>query len=108
MTTIQEKKIEAIRKFMNNLMGKYSDEYETKSEEIQDIGYGYVMFYMQVGMKGDEGTMAAVFGRDTIHVTIGPKGGMSCPCKSKKDGKHIEYTDTMTGVLFRSMEYHRS
>ena len=108
MTRQQERKINLIRDYMNNYMGKHSDAYEMKEEEIVDLGVGgIVSVVMETGMKEDEGTMAAVLCRNRIHVFIGPKGGVTCISTNRKTGGTHTYEDTWLGVVHRSMEDHR-
>lgn len=37
----------------------------------------YVTMYVEAGLPNDEGTMASVFARDTAHVQVGPRGGVT-------------------------------
>lgn len=108
MTRQQERKIEIIRKYMNNYYGKHSDQYEEKQFELTDLEVGgIVALNMTMGMKGDEGTMAAVMCRDSIHVFVGPKGGVTCVSTNRKTGGSCIYEDTWLGVVHRSLEDHR-
>ena len=43
----------------------------TKPEE-----HRHVFLLTEVGLKGDEGTLASVFARTTRHYMIGPRGGL--------------------------------
>ena len=108
MTRQQERKIEIIRDYMMNRMGKYSNEYEMKEEEIVELeSGGIVSVLMETGMKEDEGTMAALICRERIHVFVGPKGGVTCVSTNRKTGGTHIYEDTWMGVVHRSMEDHR-
>ena len=108
MTKQQERKIELIRNYMKNYHGKYSDNYELKEDEVQDIGAGGIIsVVLEVGLKEDEGTMAAILCRDRIHVFVGPRGGVTCHSKNRKTGEFMFYEDTWKGVVHRSMEDNR-
>lgn len=78
MTEKQAKTVEWLRKeiIRHDGYGKHADKYEYKTFEVEEIGYGIVTVYSVVGLKGDEGTMAAILCRTTRHIAIGPRGGM--------------------------------
>ena len=40
-------------------------------------GYSYVTLYVEAGLPGDENTLAALFARNTAHVQVGPRGGVT-------------------------------
>lgn len=50
------------------------EKYEFKRCELSQCG-SMVYLYTVVGLKGDEGTMASIFCRDTRHIMIGKNGG---------------------------------
>ncbi len=52
------------------------DGYEVKNDTVEDWAGGVVSFHYEVGLIGDEGTMAEVFGRDRRWFKIGPRGGI--------------------------------
>ena len=92
MTKAQENAIERIKRLALNEHGKYADEYEIKEWEVDENEY-FVSLVVETGLKGDEGTMAAIFGRDRAHLFIGKKGGITYPVS--KNGKH--YTKRFKG-----------
>lgn len=95
ITKAQEKSINNIRKLAEDL--HFSDKYETKTFEVKDFG-SFVSVYVVVGMKDDEGTLAEVFGRDTAHLFIGPRGGIRYPVsKQMKNGSWKHYEKTFKG-----------
>ena len=89
MNKTQEKKVEWIR---NNVVNEFSfgkDGYELKQFEIREYPT-FVAVVAEVGMVNDEGTMAAVFCRNRVHVYVGKRGGLSYPATNKRTGKYIE------------------
>jgi|TARA_R110000824_G_scaffold361751_1_gene549659 hypothetical protein len=50
--------------------------YEFKNFDVTDTEWGSVYLVSRVGLKGDENTMASIFGRDYRHIQIGPRGGL--------------------------------
>lgn len=40
-------------------------------------GNSYVTLYVEAGLPNDEGTLASIFARDTVHVHVGPRGGVT-------------------------------
>ena len=84
MTKSQEKAIEKIRQQV--IDGWYSDELEFKQFEIEDCRY-FVSVFVESGMKGDEGTLAAVFSRDCAHFFVGKRGGITYPVWDQKKKK---------------------
>ena len=114
MTKEQERTIERIRRYM--LLERYGKRegdlrYEIKKETIKNIdGTNLVSYFLTTGMVNDEGTMASLICRDTVHVFIGKKGGCSTMVTArsgKNKGKTVEYTDNWLGCCRRSMEEHR-
>jgi len=78
MTPSQKKAVEWFkREFFDYNSHVTKEDYEYKEWEVQDHDYGMVSIVAEVGMKNDEGTMAAVFCRARKHVFIGKKGGFS-------------------------------
>ena len=74
MTPAQEKAIAMLREQMVRAYGHTDYEYKKWEVKPQD---GFVSLLAEVGMKGDEGTMAAVYCRECRHVFIGLKGGLT-------------------------------
>lgn len=60
---------------------------EIKKLEIREF-YNTVSMVIEVGMPGDEGTMASVFARDYRHIFIGPRGGLEICNTKTKTGKY--------------------
>jgi hypothetical protein len=77
MTKAQIKAIENIRKLAETLHDDMS-KYEIKEWEISENEY-FVSLVVSVGMKDDEGTMAACFCRDEAQLFIGKRGGIKYP-----------------------------
>ena len=103
MTREQEKKVAEIRNIMLNLVG-HAETKEIKEEEISEMGYGIVQMVIEVGMIGDEGTMAEVVCRSRAQVFIGPKGGCYTYSKARSGenkGKLVRYDDNARGVCWR-------
>lgn len=79
MTPKQERLIEYIRKnYVAIMHGEaYTATNELKRFEVTELGVGgIVSLVAESGLVGDEGTMAAIFARNRIHIFIGPKGGI--------------------------------
>ena len=98
MTKAQEKAIARIRKMAENTLffGTNKDDYEFKEWEVSENEY-FVNVVLEVGRKGDEGTMAAIFARDRAQLFVGKRGGITYP-KTIRD-KDGNYKDTRTVSL---------
>lgn len=94
MTRSQEHAIERIRKSAETMMGHCSDSYEIKQWDIEENEY-FVGLCLSVGLKNDEGTMAAVFGRYNCQLFIGKRGGITYPVY--KNGK--SYVKSFTSLM---------
>lgn len=72
------------------------EEYEIKEMIVRRFRED-VDFYLtyEVGLKGDEGTMAAIYARDSYHLHIGKKGGLKA-----NDGK--KWVSGTTALFTRS------
>lgn len=66
-------------------------DYEIKTFEVKETDYGVVWVSVETGMKGDEGTMAAVICRTYRHIGIGKRGGLFAYGK-KPRGKETKLT----------------
>lgn len=99
MTKAQEMTIERIRKAAENMHGHCSDSYEIKEWTVDENEY-FVSLCFEVGLKGDEGTMAALIARDRCQLFIGKRGGISYPVS--KNGKH--YTKRFTSLYAVSID----
>lgn len=87
MTTLQQKAINRIRELAKATF--YSEgKYEFKEFEVTEFEH-FVSVYVVTGMKGDEGTLAAVFARDRAHFFVGPKGSISYPVTSKRTRQQV-------------------
>lgn len=64
-----------------------SSRYEFKEFEVKDHGCGYISLYSVVGLKGDQGTMAACICRTYRQIFIGKRGGVHTYDNQKKGGK---------------------
>lgn len=84
MTNSQERAIKRIKELTNEIL--YSENYEIKKFEVTDCDY-FISVIIETGLKNDEGTLAAVFGRDRAHLFIGKRGAITYPVY--KIGKHI-------------------
>lgn len=101
MTKQQERRIAQIEEIMLNLVG-HPENKEIKTKDIEELEGGIVSVVIEVGRIGDEGTLAAVFCRQSAHIFIGPRGGCSTYTRSRKDkGKLIRYDDNVSGVCWR-------
>ena len=99
MTIQQERRIAQLEEIMMNLVG-HPETKEIKEKSIEGLGH-CISMVIEVGEIGDEGTLAAVFGRQRAHIFIGPKGGCSTYTKSRRDGSLITYEDSPSGVCWR-------
>ena len=99
MTKYQERRIAQIEEIMMNLVG-HPETKEIKEKSIEDLGH-CISMVIEVGAIGDEGTMAAIFCRQRAHVFIGPKGGCYTYTRSRRNGEHIRYDDSASGVCWR-------
>lgn len=100
MTNQQEMKVNMIKSQAENLHS--SNNYEIKRWEVEETEY-FISLVVEVGMKGDEGTMASILCRDTLHVFIGKKGGVRKPMYNRKTKKsyykpfkHMSFGDNNT------------
>lgn len=101
MTKSQAKAVEMIRKEAERTLFFGSDKsiYEFKEWTVEEGEY-FVNVVLEVGRKGDEGTMAAIVCRDRAQFFIGKRGGITYPMsKTCKNGKHKWWTKPYTSVL---------
>jgi len=106
MTPKQQKAVEWICKEVIKNDG-YGERYEYKRFEVVEYtDYPYsedspmVYVVTDVGLVGDEGTMAEVFARVHRHIRVGPRGGLKLmnPGRySKGQGKIVERKTPITG-----------
>lgn len=99
MTNQQENVVKRIKEELERSFFYGSKEdYEVKQFEVSEFKY-FVSVYAVVGMKNDNGTLASVYCRDTIHVFIGKKGGITYPVHKKlKNGSYKNYTKRLTSI----------
>lgn len=97
MTKAQEKMVNRIRKDAETMCGNGG--YEIKEWEVKENEWGSVSIYLEIGLIGDEGTMAEYIGRDKLQIFIGPKGGTKIPCYThNKDGSFRNYYEKYTNI----------
>lgn len=72
MTKAQEKMVNKIKYMMEQEFFYDKEKYEVKQFDVNDDKY-FVSVVGEVGLKGDEGTLAQVFGRERFHLFIGKK-----------------------------------
>lgn len=75
-----EAQIRAINKLICEIVEDAYDgnAYEFKEYEVSEVGSrGTVALHAVVGLKKDEGTLAAIFCRNSYHIFIGRRGGLS-------------------------------
>lgn len=100
MTKAQERKVKMLRRQAET---EFSFT-EVKTFEVEENEY-FVSVYAVIGLPEDEGTMAAVFARDSIHVFIGKKGGITYPVsKQLKNGQWKHYTKRYERFLATSLD----
>lgn len=76
MTASQAAAIEAIRERIIELRNRgFAQNYEFKHFEVRQR-QGYVSLTVEIGRKGDEGTMASIYCRDRRIIAVGPRGGL--------------------------------
>lgn len=97
MTAAQEK---AINKFREDALHWYSAELEVKFEKIIENEF-FVSYSIEVGQVGDEGTWAAIGGRDHAHIFVGKKGGITYPVSRQL--KNSEWKHTTRWLSPRSL-----
>lgn len=105
MTSKQEKMVNQIKNDIicydfhdHHICGNIENSrYEFKTFQVEDHDYGVVSVYSVVGLKDDEGTMAACICRTYRQIFIGPRGGVKTFDNRKKGGKAelTSYSDVM-------------
>lgn len=104
MTSKQEKMVNQIKNDIisydfhdHRICGNIENSrYEFKTFQVEDHGE-FVSVYSVVGVKGDEGTMAALIARTYRQIFIGKRGGVHTYDNQKKGGKAAltSYSDVM-------------
>ena len=62
-------------------------DYEIKRYEVKDYKY-FISVSLEVGLVGDEGTMASIFCRDRVHLFVGTRGGIKYSYRGR-NGKQV-------------------
>lgn len=79
MNKKQQQAIESFKRgaWLRGVHGR-DDDYEFKRWEVTELSAGgIVMVIAEIGLKGDESTLASIFARDKFQVFFGLRGGMS-------------------------------
>lgn len=88
MTTKQQQAIERIKAKVREHDFKLHNDPEIKTFEVTEgetyRGWSLVFVTVEVGNKGDEGTMAALLARERRQIMIGKNGGMTLINGKKK------------------------
>lgn len=79
MTPSQEKAIARIRKEAESEFD-YTEIKEFRISENEN----FVSLFVTIGMKGEENVLSRLYCRDSIHVFIGKRGGITYPTENKK------------------------
>lgn len=77
MTHKQEQAIKWLREeiFVND--SNHHDGYEYKQFDVTELDWGNkIQVISDVGLVGDENTLACIFARTRRHILIGPRGGL--------------------------------
>lgn len=101
MTKAQERAIKLIENKAKQFLF-CSENWEFKEFDATDMGH-FVSLTFEVGMKGDEGTLAEFMCRDRGHVWIGKRGAITYPVDSKR-AKYGFTTKKFTGITKVVME----
>ena len=99
MTKAQEKTVGRIKAMMEQDFIYDKERYEIKEFEVKENDY-FVSVVGEVGLKGDEGTLAQIFVRERFHLFIGKKGGITY-YNRKGTRKHLKKCQ---GLLTISIE----
>lgn len=100
MTKAQERAVSRIRWMAENLHYYAKEDYEIKEWKVEECEC-FVAVVVEVGMKGDEGTLAQALCRDRAQLFIGTRGGITYPAHHiKKNGEYKFYTKRMDNGLF--------
>ena len=95
MTPSQKKAVERIRKLAErDLFHGGPEKYEFKTWEVEDCG-SFVSVVLEVGMKGDEGTLAVLV-RDRAQLFVHRGGGITYPVYTKRNGSFTRQWDGVT------------
>lgn len=97
MTNSQEKAVARIRNLAEKWASEGFADGEIKEWEVEENEY-FVSVVVEIGGKGDEGTLAEYIARDRAHIFVGKRGGMRYPVsKELKNGTWKHYYKTFGG-----------
>lgn len=73
-----EAQIRALNRLIHEIAeNAYGDNDEFKEYEVSEVGSrGTIALYAVTGLKDDEGTLAAIFCRNSYHIFISIRGGL--------------------------------
>lgn len=101
MTIAQERAIEKFKEKALSMYG-YPETKELKRFEIiENTELDYVSVSLEVGLIGDEGTMAAVICRHSYLVSVGKRGGYY---GFRKSGKRVAYESVLRAVIYSDLD----
>jgi len=90
MNAAQKRKLEWLKKEILLHDGNHREGYEYKRWEVSDEG-PFVALLSEVGMVGDEETMASVLCRTRRHIFIGPRGGLKLVNAARYDTRRKRF-----------------
>lgn len=97
MTRSQKLMIEHLDREVENQITGRRGEYEVKERRVKEFST-FVSYYVYIGYKGDENSILSLY-RDTIHLFIGKRGGVTYyPNKGNVD-KHKRYKGNLWQVI---------
>lgn len=97
MTKSQERAIESVKRLVEKHMNDCFNNGEIKEWKINENEY-FVSLWIEIGDKDDEGTWGQIIGRDSAHLYIGKKGGITYPVSRKmKNGEYKYYQKRFKG-----------
>lgn len=101
MTKQQELTVQKIKKYIEeNDLFKNNSDYEFKEFSVTETDYKTVIIYSITGMKNDDGTMAAIFCRNTRHIFIGERGGLRCSMWDSKKKKSVDLKGWLDVMIY--------
>ena len=99
MTQAQERALQIIRRCAEEQLffgGK--DKYEFKQWKVDENEY-FVSVILEVGLIGDEGTMASIYARDRALLFVGKRGGIRYPCTNRKAKRTSRTSPNVIGAV---------
>lgn len=88
MTKAQERRIESIKRELEEMATQYHTNGEIKWFKVEDCG-SFVSVSGCTGARDDEGTYAAILCREHVHLFIGKRGAVTYPIWKKKQKRQI-------------------